>query len=91
MTRRPLGRNDVTISPQSSSPSLKAALSRSLTLCNASHEPRAVERLKQILVKKGVKFLDEPDCFGIDYPPDPRALAQLIAEIQSSTLKRPFD
>jgi glycosyltransferase involved in cell wall biosynthesis len=33
------------------------------------------------------EFLNEPGCFGIDYLPDPNALAQLIAEVHSSNVK----
>jgi glycogen(starch) synthase len=33
------------------------------------------------------EFLNEPGCFGIDYPPDPHALAQLIAKVHSGNAK----
>ena len=31
-----------------------------------------------------VEFLDEPGCFGIDYPPDPSELAELIIKVKES-------
>jgi glycosyltransferase involved in cell wall biosynthesis len=33
------------------------------------------------------EFLDEPGCFGIDYPPEPSKLSELILEITSTNIK----
>lgn len=33
------------------------------------------------------EFIREPGCFGVDYPPDPRTVAQLILEIKKSDIK----
>lgn len=33
------------------------------------------------------EFLDEPGCFGIDYPPDQNELAQLIVKVHNNTKK----
>lgn len=33
------------------------------------------------------EFLNEPGCFGIDYPPDPKAVADLIIEIHRGEVK----
>ena len=33
------------------------------------------------------EFLNEPGCFGVDYPPDPREVAELILKIVSSKVK----
>lgn len=33
------------------------------------------------------EFLDEPGCFGVDYPPDPREVADLIIKIHKNKVK----
>jgi len=33
------------------------------------------------------EFLNEPGCFGVDYPPDPKEVAELILKIASSDVK----
>ena len=33
------------------------------------------------------EFLNEPGCFGITYPPDPLALAQLIVSVHGSNVR----
>ena len=33
------------------------------------------------------EFLNEPGCFGVDYPPDPRKVAELILKIANSNIK----
>lgn len=33
------------------------------------------------------EFLNEPGCFGVDYPPDPREVAELILKIVNSNVK----
>ena len=37
------------------------------------------------------EFLNEPGCFGVDYPPNPQEVAELILKIVNSNVKvRPF-
>jgi len=33
------------------------------------------------------EFLDEPGCFGIEYPPDPDELAELILAIHTNDVR----
>ena len=33
------------------------------------------------------EFLSEPGCFGVDYPPNPREVAELILKIVNSDVK----
>jgi hypothetical protein len=33
------------------------------------------------------EFLNEPGCFGISYPPDPSALAELIVRVHRSNVR----
>ena len=52
--------------------------------------PEALTMGTPVIVTKRTalnEFLNEPGCFGVDYPPDPKEVANLILKIYKSDIK----